>query len=140
MKKKRLAFHGSGFYWKYALTHPWEEIKHWIREIKWFIQRGLYGWADSDSWGLDWYLSTWLPSALRKYKTGSGFPGYGTANTYKKWGNILEKMAKGFEAHLKVDDIEFTNSKHFQKEIKKLQKIEKEGLQLFVEYFGYLWN
>ena len=135
MKKQRVAFT-----WYLNWRYPLEAIRDFWRQTKYFLQRGWGGYASCDQWGLDNYLCMWLPHALRKYKTGIGYPGWGEATTYKKWGEIVEKMAKGFEAHLKVNDIAFINSTDYQKEIKKFQKTEQEGLQLFVKYFGHLWD
>lgn len=132
MKRERVAFT-----WHLNWRYPLEAIRDLWRQTIWFVQRGLYGWADCDWWGLDDYLCSWLPHALRKYKTGTGYPGWGEATTYKKWGEIVEKMAKGFEAHNKIED--YTGS-NFQKDSKVWQKQEKEGLGLFIKYFGNLWD
>ena len=130
MKRKRVAFTWY-LYWRY----PLEAIKDIKREVECFFERGWYGYSYMDGWGLSWYLSTWLPHALRKFKKGTGYPGYGEANTYKKWGKLVEKMALGFEAARKIEDLE-TN----RKKIARLQKTEREGLGLFVKWFGHLWD
>ena len=76
------------------LTHPWE-IVSWIwDEIRWFVQRGLYGYADSDWWSLDWYLLRWLPSALRKLANGYGYP---ADLTDTEWNKMLLKAADGLD-------------------------------------------
>jgi len=100
--------------------------------LKSFIQRGKRGYADQDLWSLDTYLADWLPIAIRDLSRISH--GYPTNLTEKKWNDILEKMARGFEAHNKQFDLEE------DMEFKKLKKIEKEGIKLFAKYFDSLWD
>lgn len=130
-QRVRIAFTGY-INWRY----PVDAIGTIYRQIKWFIQRGLYGYADCDWWGLSWYLSQWMPSALRKYRRGIGYPGYGRANTHKKWVEITEKMAKAFEAQNKLADITDWNSP----ERKQLEKEWEEGMRLFVRWYPHLWD
>lgn len=132
---KRIAFSASGYNKQYLLTHPWELVEHYWNQLRYFVQRGLYGYADEDWWSINYYLSQWLPSAIRKVGTGHGYPGRGTANTAEKWKAICEKMAKGFEAHYKIQD-------KFPKkpELERLQKVEAEGMKLFIKWFGNLWD
>ena len=94
LMRKRIAFRGPPYKWLYMLIHPWE-ITSWIwDEIRWFIQRGLYGYADCDWWGLNGYLLAWLPSALHKLAAGHSHPAGLTA---EEWNNILEKIASGLD-------------------------------------------
>jgi hypothetical protein len=91
--------------------------------VKWFIQRGIRGWAPRDTWGLDDYLSGWLPQALRylkEHKHGvpmQVFPegaeyiddtGNPTDEAFKiataRWDEIMEKMIAGFEANNRLGD------------------------------------
>lgn len=132
---KRIAFQGSGYNISYIFRNLWVLVDHYYREFKYFIQRGLYGYSDSDWWGLDSYLCEWLPSALRKIGKGAGYPGYGKANTKEKWIAITEKMAKGFEAHYEIGDKVPREAR-----LKELQLQEKEGMKLFATWFGHLWD
>lgn len=85
--------------------------------IKWFIQRGRRGWADCDTWSLDWYLDRWMPDALRYLKankcgipreTLEGLPtndenGFCPTDeafsiAEERWNSILDRMIAGFEA------------------------------------------
>ncbi len=139
MKKQRIAFT-----WHLSWHYPLEVIRDLWRQTKFFLQRGWWGYADEDCWSLDYYLCRWLPSALRYYKHGMGFPGFGEANTYKKWGAIVEKMARGFEAKNKQEDLEMQFAKLGKKEYYKrydvLQKEFEEGMKLFVKWFDHLWD
>ena len=92
--RKRIAFRGPPYKWLYMLIHPWE-ITSWVwDEIRWFVQRGLYGYADSDWWSLNWYLMEWLPSALRRLAGGHGYP---ADLTEAEWKEMLLKAADGLD-------------------------------------------
>ena len=129
---------------------PWKFYRAWSnhismypKEIKWFIQRGKRGYADCDVWSIDWYLDSWLPEAIRDLKGGMGFPSDLYDNKKEddecwKWQVIFEDIAKGFEASRKIKNHDFDlNSKT---EYKELERVMKKGLNLFVKYYGNLWD
>jgi len=130
MKKYLMVSFCTGYNWKYNLKHPWKIIQHIYYEIKQFIQRGLYGYADSDCWDLDGYLCHWLPTAIRRIGKTS-YPGN---ITFNKWQRIIEKMAVGFETTTKIIDLDYDF-----KEERRLKKKMDEGFKLFHEYFMHLW-
>jgi len=45
-----------------------ETIRLFPRKIKWFIQRGKRGWADCDTWGLDFYLADIIENSIQYLK------------------------------------------------------------------------
>jgi len=155
MKKYRIA-RMPGYNPTYSLTHPWELIFDFVREVKYFIQRGLYGYAESDHWSLDYYLSSWVPNALREMKDCVGFGTPGTLvkdpqtatdkewnEAEKEWGKIVDKMIAGFEAPIKQDELGYSTKKQkekFREEWDKLEKIRIEGMELFVKYYQSLWD
>lgn len=123
----------ENIWWK--AKRVWEAPFNFRREIKWFIQRGRRGYADCDWWDFDTYLSDMIPKALKAFvKEGIGYPGYKPMDTPQKWKKALKKMARGFEAHNEIG--------YFPRgaKLKKLQKEYKEGMELFVEHFGHLWD
>lgn len=65
MKRGFLGY--NSWYW---VTHPHLIIPEAIRSFRRFIiklyQRGTRGWADEDTWSLDYYILSWLPDALEK--------------------------------------------------------------------------
>src|ERR1700677_1618409 len=105
----------TSYWWKYWLSPS--SYYYWV---KYKIQRANRGWADCDVWSLDYYLSQWLPDALkllRNTKHGTPLsmfePGEcetiqpdGTqwagaeaeARAEAKWQVTLTKMIEGFEA------------------------------------------
>lgn len=70
------------------------------------------------------------------------YPGWGEANTSKKWYAILEKIARGFEAKKKQDELTWDKkrTKNFEKDYKKLQKEFEEGMILFTKWYQNLWD
>lgn len=128
---------------------PWEEVKHpwyltlydfsiwyWIGEaklfVKGFFQRGKIGYAKSDLWSFDVYLSKVIgDGVLELAKRGQGWPS--EFKTYKEWKATLNKMGKGFlnyheKAHAATG---FTS--------KDEERLE-ESLELFKKYFLNLWD
>ena len=132
-KKNRIAFHGSGYNKKYLLFHPWELASDWLHETKWFIQRGLYGYADCDTWNLDYYLSNWLPHALKQLRKETY--SYPVNSTITKWRKTLKTIEEGFKEAQKVSD--FANTRE---EMKLDEKKFHEGGKLFIKHFFNLWD
>jgi hypothetical protein len=129
-------------------------------EIRWFIQRGRRGYSESDLWSLDWYLSNWMPKALREFKKSirgkyGGVPSYFAADLAKnkkhfkdltdeewakakiEWLKVIDKMIAGFEASVKQESIRA--DKNHRKNWDRLEKTRLEGMGLFVKWFGGLW-
>lgn len=148
----------------YPLLRLWRDYnpRQIYREVKWFLQRGKRGWADCDTWSLDWYLSGWLPDALRHLaKHTHGYPsefyveGGNSDEGFAKWQAILEKMAAGFEAYKraqeglyeaelgpyplygKVSDSRFYKARRLRV---RDERLFDEGIELFVRYFENLWD
>lgn len=119
-----------GWYnYAYYFTCPWKYVAHIAFGLKYFYQRGRYGYSEQDVWGLDWYLAHWLPKALRELKDQSH--GYPVGQTPNRWGKKLEIMAQGFEAAQQVQDYTLD---------KKQIKVFKRGMKLFSEHFFSLWD
>jgi len=112
--------------------------------LKDFYWRGKRGYADSDAWGIDSYLSSFMPEILRKMAEDKiGYPGDAddpNVDTPEHWKQTLEKIAKGFEAVRQQDEIEFKDIKQYKQEWDKLEKTRIEGMQLFTKYYNHLWD
>lgn len=98
------------YFWNWASDLP--------RNTKYFFQRGVRGWADSDVWGMHSYLTDTILNMLVKLKRDKhGCPMFGgdyntqaiplDENNLDKdmiaWDNILEEMIEGFKI-LKLAD------------------------------------
>lgn len=104
-----------------------------LRGFKWFWQRATRGWADCDTWSVDYYLNEVIVGMVKHLiEHQAGVPGN---LTEEKWKNILSKIVAGFEANAKLLDGRFTND-----ELESLQKKNKEGFRLFVKYYNNLWS
>jgi hypothetical protein len=130
--KKLFSLH-NGYNLKYNLIHPHEIFGHIYREIKSFIHRGLYGYANNDVWSLDYYLAKVISNSVRHLK--EHLHGYPSGLTEDEWDEILEKIIIGFEANIKLDDVEYNSAEHKEK-----LKAFNIGMKLFVKYFNNLWD
>jgi hypothetical protein len=112
-------------YWSVRRTirRIWEFPGDTYRQTKWFIQRGRCGWADCDTWSLDYYLNGWMPAALRhpkEHKHGTPMSMFPTGPEWidengnptkaahdvaiRRWDEVLGKMIAGFEASRRIND------------------------------------
>ena len=123
----------------YFFTRLLDDIKC---ETKWAWQRVFRGFDDRWYWGLCGELNNVIPKVVRHMKKNySGCPPElwdkkAKDNECHKWGEILEKIARGFEASEEIEDELLYKGKKFM----KLYKERKEGLQLFVDNFTSLWD
>lgn len=120
-----------------------------LKEIKWFIQRGMRGYADCDVWDFDEYIARVLVGGLKKLKEDSySYPA--SVESPEAWAAALETMIEGFEASLSFKNGSYAyfkpNAKGGstleinQKLIDSLTKKEGDALDLFRQYFGNLWS
>lgn len=118
-----------------------EKIKDIPREIKWFYQRGRYGYAENDLWNLNDYLLSWLPKAIRELRDcADSYPSSPFDSAYGlkslgDWKKILTKMANGLES-----GIELMWNTGTKRKMEKLDKEFKEGMKLFHKHFFNLWD
>ena len=114
------------------------------RKVKWRYQRFIRGWADEDTWDIDWWFIKTLSPMLKKFKEDND------SNPFKfseeEWDTILDNMIYYLEgmneegavkqlygegANLTVDDYkEISNHMTHSKE---------EFFKLFTQYFYDLW-
>ena len=134
----------------YAITHPWKILEYFFDEIKYAWQRVFRGWDDRVIWSIDWYLAKHIPVWVRLLDK-QGVPGKlfnesdydenyqiypeSSIRAEIRWGEILEKIAIGFESYIDADN--YYNDKNKRKEL--MQKFN-EGFDLFKEYFESLWD
>jgi hypothetical protein len=125
----------AGYSTYYIVTHPWEILRFWKREIKYAWQRAFRGWDDNAVWGIDIYLSVLIPKLVRELKTlelkglpqavFEGLP-YENEKTYsyseenekiasERWNNILEEIAQGFEAYNEASNLDDEAIKKFER-------------------------
>jgi hypothetical protein len=116
-------------WWKQYLSP-----KTYCYAVKYFVQRGLRGWANCDTWSLYDYLNEVLPEAIGhlKYHTHS-IP---MSITEEEWNKILTEIQVGFFASRSIADAKYEN----RGQLKELTKTQNKGLHLFAKWYGDLWD
>jgi len=100
-----------------AKNGRWGEMKQQIKER---------GFADSELWSLDYTIASFVLPRLKQFrKKLCSHPGYLTA---EEWDIVLGKMIFSFEQCVK-EEIPLDAPDKFE-----------EGIQLFGQYFRYLWD
>ena len=102
-------------------------VYHYIDDlplrIRTFIQRGNRGWANSDVWGLDYYLSKVISGGVYHLKKNSNTMPNGL--TEGQWIDILNEIKYTFEMAQRITETELYLIKDGRKR-KKWQKVLDE--------------
>ena len=115
-----------------------------LKDIQWILQKVFKGYNDCDLWDLEYHLAKLILKRLKAYKQmeRSGYPPPDDPKCTEiknedDWEKVLDDMIEGFKAYIVERDCvyEFNIEKYDQSQ----QKINR-GLNLFVKYFGYLWD
>lgn len=117
--RKRYYFRHPLVFWRLAVTRP----------ILKFVQRGRHGWSPQDAWSFDTYLAEVISEGCTHLRAGHSYPGNLEP---EKWDEILEKIASGFGDYVMgrfewLDDDPGYARFH-------------ESMELFVKWFGNLWD
>lgn len=147
----------SGYALSYKLRHPIKEMKWFLRNVKFGIQRMNRGYCDADVWNLNyWFLET-VPNMLKDLKESAhGYPGIGEADTPEKWKKLLDRMiwlfneANEEKCSIKnryeadwLDGNDEIKKKYFEEE-KRISvyrdECKNEGFELFSKWFWHLWD
>ena len=124
---------------RYAIPR-WFSDKEFDIKCAW--NRVFRGFDNRWYWNLNSMLCWIIPKCVRwMKKNGAGCPPKlydkkRKGNGCYKWKEILEKIAKGFEAAEKIQNNHLWKGKRYE----KLNKQYKEGMRLFVRYFDSLWD
>lgn len=119
-----------------------------IREIKWAIQRALYGIDDSMTYDLGSYLVEHIAKLLKQYKVQAGeyidmeFNKDSKGKTQKKW---LDEMIKAFEKYENGTDAccnySIETGEDIRKEmVEKFNRISTRRRNKLKELFGELFD
>jgi len=125
---RRIAFRSVWYSRFWLATHPWLLVAWLYSELRDFVERGLYGYAQRDVYSLCTYLARWLPDALRELRKAGSRP---MDVTLDEWEDILTDIAVGFEAKIKIMD-EWTDDP-------EILAAANRGMRLFVKFFAHLW-
>jgi hypothetical protein len=130
----------------YYITHPIKFFSDLFREVKAFFERGYNGFAKSDVWSFDYYLSIMIPKALRQLADHHmGYPGTKEIDTDEKWIQILNQMADDIEFYNIVEDriVDIDNKKEwkkYQSDLKIAVIKRQKALKLLIHHFPSLWD
>ena len=105
----------------------WDTDKH-------YEERKTSGFSYADWINFNTYIAWVNINALTMFKTGHGYPG--DLESMDEWVVLLDKMIDGFKAHIAIDDCQWNGPE----ELAELNKTAKEGLMLYAERFGSLWD
>ena len=119
-------------------------IKKYVWQSKTLVEKAHEGYADveyGDVWSLDERLAGIISKHLHAFLKAEkgpngGCPGIivnqvGEGKAHKSWLQMIRKMIYAFDEYQSVPD-------KFNIEPEKDARI-KEGMQLFIDYFKYLW-
>ena len=150
------------YWWRKCLDVP-----NFFRKIKWFIQRGRRGYADSDCWGVDYYLIDIIPKMISTLKDSIGVPTYyftkpGEKHSEYDWkvarrrrNKDLDKIINTFTIADKIlnDNYIYCPTKEYYKKTNKdlRKRYDKfltyqeckeyeNGWKIFQDLFFTLWN
>jgi len=114
------------YWWCYRLVR----YSNYKRYIRYWFQRRIRGWDDSDCWSLDHTIGKFVLPRLKRYKEiTNGYPAI--FNDIEDWHNILDKMIAGFEL-ISNDEFYLLSNEN--------EKIVEEALDLFRQYYRGLWD
>jgi hypothetical protein len=141
----------------YSITHPWTMVKYGWNQMRYAWQRVFRGWDETVIWSIDYHLAEMIPVWLMKLKEEKqGVPSmlFGEGDDYvdengvltitdaameraeKEYNAILDKIALGFTAWIKMDsEDDWKSPEYFQHETEF-----NEALDLFKKYFGTFWD
>jgi hypothetical protein len=116
------------------------------RKIKWWFQKRIRGFSDSELWDLTTTISKFIIPRLEEFKPKT-YP-Y-EFKSGEEWDLIIKKMIWSFKFSLYIHnfdnkyikDMNFSENDYFDKEKNRLLiKKYKEGIKLFSKYYMDLWS
>ena len=99
--------------WDYIVSfwhrYFWNFVSDIPLRVRTFIQRGIRGWADSDTWCLDYYIATVISEGIQHLIK------YGNSCWTKKDLNALKEIIKTFKTANEINghNLIYTSSKKF---------------------------
>lgn len=111
-------------------------------EIVWGWERLFIGYDSRWHWSISDELTPILIDCLNYYKINKeGYPS--DFKSKEEFNKTIDIIIDGFKAGRDLDYVgykDFENSEEIVKEYKRLYKIKKKGLALFVKYYDCFWN
>lgn len=106
---------------------------HVRRPIRKFVQRGRRGWSEEDAWSFDTYLAGVIAGATEFLRGGYSYPGeFESEAPWIEDGGVLDRMASGFRGYVEGKFVWDRDDPGYDK--------LNESMELFVKWFGNLWD
>lgn len=133
---------------RYAPLRFMNNVLRFPDKLQHYWQRITKGYSYEDVWSIDYFIDSWLPEAIRDLKrVSNGVPGPLTIDkdgkdvpmdiAVKNWNQVLDDVADGFEAHRKLDYMDYNLDN--KQERKELERKFNKGIKLFAKYYGCFW-
>ena len=108
--------------------------------IRDFIQRGRKGYATSDLWQFDHWLSALIARGLKEFKQQCHtYPN--DLNDWQEWMSVLDEMIECFEEQSRsIDNIEGNFIETYNLRMDNKRAKLHRGLELLEKHFFDLWN
>ena len=128
----------------WIFSRLWYSFINKCRKLKWRRQRFIRGWADEDTWDIDWWFIKTLSPILKKFKEDNDSHPFELSE--EEWDKTLDDMIyyldgmneDGAVNQLYGEGENLTVDNY--KEISNHMATSKEKFfELFVQYFYDLW-
>lgn len=119
-----------------------------LNEIRFFCERGIYGWSSRDAWDISACLNKIIPEMILHLKEKKqGVPSVflspynpteeGLAEGERKFNKVLDEIVAGFEAQKRIQDRVWT--RNMREENLRDQHTFENGIGLLAAYYDCLW-
>lgn len=98
-----------------------------------YHQRGRRGWAVSDTWNLDSYLTQVISGSVDYLRQHT--QGHPSGMTKDEWDTILSKIATGITAWESIDDLDFRTDAYAE-----YRAQFEEAIRLLGKFYPHLWD
>lgn len=106
------------------------------RKIRFFFQRCIRGWDDSETWCLRQYFYMWLRPRLKRFaEIMCAYPGNDEYPTFESWQTELNKRVKQLDYLIEDNDINFTDWSYIPKN--RLKELKKKHDTLGINMIAY---
>lgn len=137
-------------------------LKYWLnprtytRAARWGYQRASRGYADCDLWSIDSFLCGVLVPGLKQFRNQTN--SHPSDLTFEEWQAKVDVIIAGFQAHIDLQEgppdrffrevsnkdswtgLELFDPEGEQAWRAELTAVQQAGLEMFVKWFGHLWD
>lgn len=111
------------------LQYLFRRCKTFKRSIRFYYQRLTRGWSDQETWSLDVSLAKLILPRLKRFREVSIVIPFNM--TEQQWNDLLDKMIYAFDI--------MASSDYFSAFTDENNERCQEGLNLFAQYYRFLW-